>query len=66
MPRYIPGAPDRTINFRLPVELYDRLKAEAELDERSMNGMAVRLLGEAFEARDAKARRRRAKEAATA
>lgn len=61
MPRYQPGDRTRTINFRIPIELFERLELAAAADDRSFNSMAVRLLGEALETRVEKNRRRRPK-----
>jgi hypothetical protein len=58
MPRFMAGDTTRTINFRLPVEVFDRLEQVARADDRSLNGMATRLLTEALDARAAKSRRR--------
>lgn len=48
-----------SVTFRFPVEVYDRLDAEAQTEDRSLNSMAIRLLVEALDARSAKARRNR-------
>jgi hypothetical protein len=64
MPRFSPGDTTRTINFRLPVEVFTRLEKVARDDDRSMNSMAVRLLNEALDARVEKAKRKRAAAAA--
>jgi hypothetical protein len=41
----------RSITLRLPAPLFDRLRAAAEADRRSMNSMAAILLEEALDNR---------------